>query len=151
MLLTGLLLLTAQDVARSQGGGIDPQVRGTGTASRLQCSRWAASLWIGWVCQAEQIDWSSRQLPSRVEAQQPPYQVLARADLSGQSASVASHVPSGWMTAGSGLRILPPREVIVVAGHPVGASGWWTAQVFAPPAVLAGLLVAGALVLRRRR
>lgn len=149
LLVVGSLVLTAQGVARSQGGGIEAGIHGQGTATQIRCSRSMWSLWIGWRCQADQVDWDSKaRLPRRIEAQQAPYEVLATSDLTGQEARVSSHLPMDWETASR-----QPVEILVADGHPVGSQRWWTAQAFAPFALVgAGMIViVGVLRLRPGR
>ena len=88
-------------------------------------------------------------LPDRVLPQKAPYTVLATGDLSGREFPVTSHLPMGWQTAGS-LRSPQPGEILLAPDHPVGAYGWWTAQVFLQPLVIALLITLIAVILIRR-
>ena len=140
----------AERIAGSQGGGIEAEVRGNGIARQVACTRDGASLGTGWTCRAEDITWENRgKLPDRVLPQKVPYTVLATGDLSGREFPVTSHLPMGWQTAGS-LRSPQPGEILLAPDHPVGAYGWWTAQVFLPPLVIALLITLIAVILIRR-
>ena len=140
----------AEHIAGSQGGGIEAEERGYGTARQVQCARDGVALWTGWTCQAGEIIWESpRKLPERVIPQQAPYTVLATGDLSGREFPVTSHLPMGWQTAGS-LRSSQPGEILLAPDHPVGAYGWWTTQVFLQPLVIALLITLIAVILIRR-
>ena len=139
----------AERIAGSQGGGIEAEIRGHGTARQLTCKRDAITPWPRWVCETGNIHWDNRQLPDRVVPQQAPYTVLATGDLSGREFPVTSHLPMGWQTAG-GLRSPPPGEILLAPGHPSGSRGWWTAQVFIPPLLAAALVALLAAILIRR-
>ncbi|WP_048713688.1 hypothetical protein [Cardiobacterium hominis] len=75
--------------------------------------------------------------------------MLATGDLSGREFPVTSHLPMGWQTAGS-LRSPQPGEILLAPDHPVSAYGWWTAQVFLQPLVIALLITLIAVILIRR-
>jgi len=140
----------AERIAGSQGGGIEAEVRGNGIARQVACTRDGASLGTGWTCRAEDITWENRgKLPDRVLPQKAPYTVLATGDLSGREFPVTSHLPMGWQTAGS-LRSPQPKEILLAPEHPVGAYGWWPAQVCLPPLVIALLITLIAVILIRR-
>ena len=139
----------AERIAGSQGGGIEAEIRGHGTARQLTCKRDAITPWPRWVCETGNIHWDNRQLPDRVVPQQAPYTVLATGDLSGREFPVTSHLPMGWQTAGS-LRSSQPGEILLAPDHPVGAYGWWTTQVFLQPLVIALLITLIAVILIRR-
>ena len=144
------LLGIAQRLAWTHGGGIEAEVRGNGIARQVECTRDGASLGTGWTCRVGDITWKNRgKLPDRVIAQKAPYTVLATGDLSGREFPVTSHLPMGWQTAGS-LRSPQPGEILLAPDHPVGAYGWWTAQVFLPPLVIALLITLIAVILIRR-
>ena len=144
-----VLLCIVLRLAWSQGGGIEAEVRGHGTARQLTCRRDAITPWRRWVCETGNIHWDNRQLPDRVVPQQAPYSVLATRDLTGHDTAVTSHLPMGWQTAG-GLRSPPPGEILLAPGHPSGSRGWWTAQVFIPPLLAAALVALLAAILIRR-
>ena len=139
----------AERIAGSQGGGIEAEIRGHGTARQLTCKRDAITPWPRWVCETGNIHWDNRQLPDRVVPQQAPYTVLATRDLTGHDTAVTSHLPMDWRTAG-GLHQAPPREILLAPGHPSGSRGWWTAQVFIPPLLAAALVALLAAILIRR-
>ena len=140
----------AERIAGSQGGGIEAEVRGNGIARQVACTRDGASLGTGWTCRAGDITWENRgKLPDHVLPQKAPYTVLATGDLSGREFPVTSHLPMGWQTAGS-LRSPQPGEILLAPDHPVGAYGWWTAQVFLQPLVIALLITFIAVILIRR-
>ncbi len=139
------ILMLAQGIARAHGGGIEAEVTRTGTATALVCQPNASSLQLDWWCTGE-IAWHGDvDLPSRVEAQQAPYDILAAHDVTGQTVTVTGHLPMGWQSAGS-WRGDDPVEVVVAAGHPVGDSLWWAVQVWSAPAVLAAVVAVGLLL-----
>lgn len=146
------LLCIVLQLAQSQGGGIEAEVRGHGTARQVQCARDGVALWTRWTCRVGEIIWGSpRKLPERVVPQQAPYTVLATGDWSGREFPVSSHLPMDWRTAGSGLHQAPPGEILLAPGHPSGAGGWWTAQVFIPPLMVVAVAALVEVMLRRRR
>ena len=127
-------------------------MRGHGIARQVQCARDGVALWTGWTCRVGEIIWDSpRKLPERAVPQQAPYTVLASSDWSGREFPVSSHLPMGWRTAGNGLHQSPPGEILLAPEHPVGASGWWTAQVFIPPLMVVAVAALVEVMLRRRR
>ena len=145
------LLCLVLRLAWSQGGGIEAEVRGHGIARQVQCARDGVALWTGWTCRVGEIIWDSpRKLPERVVPQQAPYTVLASSDWSGREFPVSSHLPMDWRTAG-GLHQAPPGEILLAPGHPSGAGGWWTAQVFIPPLMVVAVAALVEVMLRRRR
>ena len=146
------LLCIVLRLSLSHGGGIEAEVRGHGTARQVQCSRDSLALWTSWTCSAGEIIWEGqRELPARVVPQKAPYSVLATGDWSGREFPVTSHVPMGWRTSGNGLHQSPPGEILLAPEHPVGASGWWTAQVFLSPLFVIAIAALVEVILRRRR
>ena len=54
------LLCIVLQLAQSQGGGIEAEVRGHGIARQVQCARDGAALWTGWTCRVGEIIWAAR-------------------------------------------------------------------------------------------